>query len=107
MPLWLLCWDLTGFQPAVAPFALAPSHFAVEHPEPAAPAEPAGSQQLPEMNRVVHLKVSAATVGSSQLLLFCFAVPGGSKEASLHLVLERKHAHSALVLPELVFEPVS
>lgn len=101
MPLWILCWDLTGFEPAVvAPvlFSLALSHFAVEHSEPAAPAEPAGSQHLPELNRVVHLKVyvllaSAATVGSSQLLLFCFAVPGGSKEASLHLVLEMKHAH--------------
>lgn len=102
MPLWILCWDLTGFEPAVvapALFSLAPSQFAVEHPEPAAPAEPACSQRLPEMNRVVHLKVyvllaaSAATGGSSQLLLFCFVVPGGSKEASLLLVLEVKRAH--------------
>lgn len=99
MPLWTLCWDLTGFEPAVLVpvlFSLALSYFAVEHPELAARAEPGCSQHLPEMNRVVHLNVllaSAATVGSLQLLLFCFAVPGGSKEASLHLVLEMKHAH--------------
>lgn len=100
-PLWILCWDLTGFQPAgVVPvlFSLALSHSAVEHPGLAAPAEPVCSQHLPEMDRVVPLKVhallaSAATVGSSRLLLFCSAAPGGSKEASLHLVLEMEPAH--------------
>lgn len=91
-----------------------PLQFAEEHPELAAPAEPARSQHLPGMNRVLHLKVyvlllpaSAATVGSLQLLLSCFAVPGGSKEASLHLVLEMKHAPYTLVLPELAFQPAS
>lgn len=58
MPLWVLCWDLTGFEAAVVVpvlFSLALSHSAVELPGPAAPAEPVCSQHLPETNGVVHL----------------------------------------------------